>query len=72
MIVEIRVSAEDLPEDVAAAVHDPSLAQNERDRTRLEAVALLLAAHGGSRSATRTGPDAWCAWIRLPACGADA
>jgi signal transduction histidine kinase len=66
--VRLRVAVEgsDGPDEMAAAVADPSRAPDEIARACLENAARIVRAHGGSICAGSTGPDSWTALALLP------
>jgi signal transduction histidine kinase len=65
--LSLAVEGRDLPDSIAEAVLDPSLAPDEIACVSLENAARIVCAHGGSRYASSTGPDSWAALILLPA-----
>jgi hypothetical protein len=67
----LAVEGGERPDSIAEAVLDPSRAPDETTSVALENVARIVRAHGGSRSASATGPDRWTALVLLPAPSGD-
>jgi signal transduction histidine kinase len=65
--LDVAVEGSALPDALAAAVLDPSRAPDEIASASLESAARIVRAHGGSSSASATGPDSWAARVSLPA-----
>jgi C4-dicarboxylate-specific signal transduction histidine kinase len=65
--LRLAVEGSDLPDELAAAVADPSRAPDEIASAGLENAAQIVRAHGGSIYASSTGPDSWAALTLLPA-----